>query len=511
MTTRKISTIVSIVAMLVFSIFQRTLGLVSFAVLSRILTPAEVGIYAFTQSTGQSFVGVLRLGAIQGLHVMIARRMGAERPAPDLGELLGGGVILCSAIALSGTALMLLLADPIATYVFGEPELAPYVIIGAIFFVGQFLSRAVYAGFAGMGRFVEYTYCATVVGFATVAATILGTLLFGVQGAVWGFAGATLAGVPVFIYGLLRALRMAAVRIRFRPQRDHIRQIFVIGLPFYAAGVFLIPAEYLSQGLVSRSGGIEELADLRVILTLMAVVQLIPQAISGPIISLFSEREGQKVGSGATSAFEHMRWLWIFALASGAALAAIWPLAVTLLFGTGFPQVVAMGQMAIVAFIPTIAGTSLSAGILVGGRTLPLVFVGGVQAAVMISLAVLLIEPLGLAGFFLAQAGAASCAVILWLAVLGWQTQQKPIRPWMMPLMVATVALWVMLALDAVTAEPLWLRLVAGLLGVPALVTALLVTAVSPVERQTFYECARNAVTRGTAALSKRWGRSDKE
>lgn len=508
---RRSSTLLSIVAMLVFSIFRRALGLVSISVLTRVLTPAEVGVYAFTQSTGQTFVGVLRLGALQGLHVMIARRMAGDTPAPDLGALIGGGAILCSGIAAAGSGLMVLLAGPIAAHVFGQPELAPYVIVAAVFFAGQFLSQAAYVGFAGMGRFVEYTYHATAVGIAVVATTILGALLYGVQGAVWGFAGMTLAGAPIYAFGLLRALRSADIRLRFSPQRDHIRQIFGIGLPFYAAGVFLIPVEYWSQGLVSRFGGLGALADLRVILTLMAVVQMIPQAISGPIISLFSEREGHKAGSGAASAFEHMRWLWIFALASGAILAAIWPLAVTILFGIGFPEAARMGQLAIVAFIPTIVGTSLSAGILVGGRTLPLVFVGIVQAAVMIGMALALVERLGLAGFFLAQAGAATTAVVLWFAVLGLQARQRPSMPWIVPLALATLVLWSVLALDAAVAEPVWLRLIFGTIGVSAFVAIIALTALSAAERQTLLENARRIAGMSYKRLVARRNRSGGE
>lgn len=502
------STMVSILAMLVFGIFRRALGLVSISVLTRVLTSTEVGVYALAQTTGQTFVGVLRLGTLQGLHVMIARRMGYEAPAQDLGALIGGGVILCSTIAAAGAGLIVLLANPIATHVFGEPELAPYVIAAAVFFAGQFLSQAAYVGFAGIGRFVDYTYVATINGIATVVATVLGAVLFGVQGAVWGFAGATLAGVAVYVTVLLRTLRKIGVHLSFHLRGHHLRQIFAIGVPFYAAGVFLIPAEYWSQGLVSRVGGLEALADLRVILTLMAVVQMIPQAVSGPIISLFSEREGQQAGSGTASAFEHMRWLWIFALASGAALAAVWPLAVTLLFGSGFPQAAAMGQLAIVAFIPTIAGTSLSAGILVGGRTLPLVLVGMVQAGVMVGLALVLITPLGLTGFLLAQAGAATIALMLWLAALGYQIRQSPLRPWMTPLTLATVALCAVLALDAAIVEPAWVRLAAGLGGMPAFVVAIALTALSAVERHTLLAHAAQAARQGLARLAGRRNRA---
>jgi O-antigen/teichoic acid export membrane protein len=160
------------------------------------------------------------------------------------------------------------------------------------------------------------------------------------------------------------------------------------------------------------------------------------------------------------------------------------------LFGTGFSKAASLGQLAIIAFIPLIIGTPLSAGILVGGRTLPLIFVGLVQAAVMIGIAYPLVDRLGLVGFFLAQAGAAFAAIVLWLLILGRQTRQAPLRPWMAPLTLATVALCAVLALDASTVEPAWLRLVAGAVGVPIFAVALAFAVLTATERRLLYDRA---------------------
>ena len=499
---RRISTLTSIVAMLILSLLQRLMGLIGMASLARLLTPVELGAYAFAQSTGQTFVGLFRLGALQGLHVALARRMPGDADG-DAGALVGGGILLVAGIAATGSAIMIALVEPIARDIFGAPELAPYMLASTVVFAGQFMSRAAYVGYAGLGRFVEYTSSATAIGVAKVAATVLGALIFGVQGAIWGFAGTTLAGALVFVIGMLRMLRSAGIRIRLQLRRDHLRQIFAIGLPFYGAGVFMIPAGFLAQGAVSRFGSVADLADLRVILALIAVVQLIPQAISGPIISLFSEREGRQKGSGIASAFVHMRWLWVFALVSSGALLAIWPFAVVLIFGSGFPQAVQTGQIAILAFIPTIVGTSLSAGILVGGRTWPLLVIGAVQGAVMIGMAQALIPKVGLVGFFLAQAASDSVAVLMWLAVLGRQTAQSPLRRWMAPLAGATTLLGIAIVLDMLIDETALQRLLASAVLVPTFCAAIAATALSGAERAELLTRARRALADGRAWLRR--------
>lgn len=500
MTARRASTIVSIVAMVVFSVLRRGMGLIGMASLARLLTPADLGAYAFTQTTGQTFVGLFRFGALQGLHVALARR-NRDNAAEDAGTVIGGGILLVCTIAALGGLVMVALAGTIARDLFGAPELTPYVTAAAVFFVAQFLSKAAYVGFAGLGRFVEYTWWATTIGIATVAATILGALLFGVQGAVWGFVGTSLVGVPVYVLGLLRALRDVGIRLRWRLTWPHTKEIFAVGVPFYGAGAFLIPAAFVAQGAVSRFGSVEDLADLRIVMTLMGVVELVPQAIAGPIISLFSEREARAAGSGRASAFNHMRWLWIFALVTGAGLAAIWPLAVTAVFGPGYPQAVQVGQLGIAGFLPVIVGTSLMAGILVGRRTLPLLFIGALQGAVMVLLALLLVPAIGLIGFFAAQATAGTTAVVLRLAVLGRQTGGTPLRSWMGPLLAATLVLYAALLLDMQVAETALQRAVVAAVALPALCLWIAFTALTRQERVALQVRARQEVKRLVARV----------
>jgi len=495
MTAGKASTIVSIVAMLIYSVLRRLMGLIGIASVARLLSPADLAAYAFVQTTGQTFVGLFRFGALQGLHVALGRREG-DATAEGAGTLIGGGILLVCTIATVGGLVMVALAETIARDLFGAPELTTYVTAAAVFFVAQYLSRAAYVGFAGLGRFVEYAWWATAIGITTVPATILGALLFGVMGAVWGFVGTSLAGVPVFVFGLLRALRGAGIRLRWRLTWAHTKEIFRVGLPFYGEGALLIPAVFVAQGAVSRFGGLEDLADLRIVMTLMGVVELVPQSIAGPVISLFAAREGRVAGSGRASAFDHMRWLWTFALVIGAGLAAVWPLAVLVVFGSGYPQAAQVGQLGIAGFLPSLIGTSLMAGILVGGRTLPLLLTGALQGAVMVSLALVLVPSLGLVGFFAAQTAAGTATVVLRLTVLGMQTGGTPLRPWMGPLLAATLILFAALILDMQIDETALQRAVVAAVALPALGLWIAFTAMTGPERVALLARARQLLVR---------------
>ncbi|MEM9249551.1 MAG: lipopolysaccharide biosynthesis protein [Pseudomonadota bacterium] len=471
----RVPALVSIAAMALLGALRRGFGLIGMAVLTRLLTPSEVGAYAFAQSAGQTFVGLMRLGALQGLHVALSRR--SEDDRAEIGDLIGGGLTLVAGIALVGCVGMLALADPIAHRLFGAPELAPVMAAAAVFFAGQFLSRGVYVVYAGLDQFVAYTRWATWVGAATLGTTVAGAVLVGVEGAIWGLALGTLAGVPILAVGLDPVLRQARLRPRICLRRDHLRQIFSIGLPFYGAGIFMVPAVFASQGAVSRFGGVSDLADLRIILALMALVQLVPQAVSGPVISLLSRREGGQAGAGRAAAFVHMKWLWIVALMGCSVLAGAWPVAVTLFFGPGYPNAVLLGPLALVCFIPTIVGTALSAGLLVGGRTRPMLAVGFVEGAIMAGMAFVLVPRAGLAGFLVAQGAASTAALLAWLAVLAAQTGTTPWRRWMGPLGAGTLLFGGTVVLHLNSAAQggpegqalLWLPLVMGVLSICAL------------------------------------------
>jgi O-antigen/teichoic acid export membrane protein len=171
------------------------------------------------------------------------------------------------------------------------------------------------------------------------------------------------------------------------------------------------------------------------------------------MISHLADREGQAAGSGGVNALQHVRLLWIIALVGVVTLAAVWPGLVEIVFGTGYRLAREEGQLALIPFIPTLTGTALTAALLAGGHSLPLLGVGAVQATIQFSLAWLLIPRWGLPGFFAAQAISAAAAVVLWLVALGRKTHRPPFRAWMVPLLALSLGLCGILVLDIVVDE----------------------------------------------------------
>lgn len=443
-------------AMVTGRVLQRTLGFVITVALARLLDPAGFGAYAFTQSTSQTAYGMARLGVDAGLHIRLAR---AGSDARETAALVGQGATLFLILAALGGLTLAALAEPIASQIYAAPELAPFVTIAAALFAGQALAQGAYVGFAGLHRFPLYARLFLIGSIASAAFVIGGAAHAGAKGAAIGLACGQAVAAIVLMTSLFRIL--AAEGLTAMPQRPGrlALSVFTLGLPFYGSGLFMIPAEFVSQGAVSRFAGVDALGELRVVLALMAVVQILPQALAGPMISYLSEREGSSAGAGVAVAYQHARTLWVLALVGVVGLATVWPFVVTLAFGHSYALARGEGELALVPFVPTIVGTALTGALLAGGNSRPLFLIGAVQGAVLVGVAWPLIQIVGLPGLFAGQAASAAVAVILWFLALGQQVGRPALRRWMVPLSGLFLAISALIVGDVLIEETIPVRL----------------------------------------------------
>jgi hypothetical protein len=197
----------------------------------------------------------------------------------------------------------------------------------------------------------------------------------------------------------------------------------------------------------------------------------------------------------------------MFALAIGAPLAAVWPLAIQVIFGGGYSQAANVGLLGIASFMPQLVGTSLMAGILVGRRTLPLLLTGGIQAAVIVGVALLTIPTMGFTGFFIAQGIAGIIQIFLRLIVLGAQTGTSSWRPWMAPLLVATLAFSGLLVLDTQVAESALQRVAVATVALAILYLWITFVALSSHERNALANRVRHEIKQAKKRFGEKWGK----
>jgi O-antigen/teichoic acid export membrane protein len=455
-------------AMFGLSVLQRGLGLVSVTVLARVLEPRGLGAYNFTLSSSQTFQGLTRLGLDAGLHVELA----ASSPETDkhrIEQAMGEALAVTLAVSLLAAGAMIGLADIIADRLFAAPDLASFMKVGAVVMFGQCLAQICYVGFAGLNAFPSFSRTAMIGAAISVVSVVAGAVTAGAYGGALGLAAAQLATTALLFARLKGECARRNLALGLRVPTRQVLRLLKVGFPFYLGVLWMIPVEFYVLGLLSRSAGVEVLGQLRVVQALMAVVTVLPAALSGPLITYLTERHA--VGQGAGALQLQLRLMWVSALILAILVASIFPLAIGLIFGPHFAHAGTVGALAVAPFIATMLLNVLQGGLLAQRRSMALFWIGAIMAGCHVGLAWLLVPDHGLMGFFVSQGaayGLGAAATGLWL--FGWSKLMRELA-WKLVLLGATALTLALLALDA-SAVFEWKTRLAVSLGALVLVVA---------------------------------------
>ena len=107
------------------SLVGRGLNFLGYALLARILTPVDFGLYAVATAVLQILETVARLGLSNGIVRLGSKHTGGVSPA--LRELLTQSVLIAVASGLAAGVLLFIAAPVLATSLFGKPSLAPFL------------------------------------------------------------------------------------------------------------------------------------------------------------------------------------------------------------------------------------------------------------------------------------------------------------------------------------------------------------------------------------------------
>jgi O-antigen/teichoic acid export membrane protein len=422
-------------AMLGVGVLQRGLGLLLIAVLSRLLDPKGIGTFTFVQSTSNSFAGMSRLGVDAGIHVQLA---GLTLPDEKMmTEAVLGQTLTLTAVLSVGPALALaLFSHDIAGRLFAAPELAPFVIVSAALVVAQMGAQYCYAVFSGFQAFLTYSRITIATSLISAFLTVGGALAWGAWGGTIGFV----LGQAVAVVMLGRGVHSEAVRrgVRLVPRwpRKEALSVLAIGLPFYFSVAIVVPAEFVSLGLLSQGVGVEALGELRVTQSMMSLASMIPVALAGPMISHLA---ANNVAAGNIHPVQtQLKFIWMLALVIVTTLGAVWPFAVELIFGSSYLGARTMGVLALSAFVPNMLASILTGALLAMKRSLVLLFIGAVQGTIMIAAASVLIPWYGLAGYLTAQSLAALGGAVLLIISIAALSGRAFLQGWMISMTVGT-------------------------------------------------------------------------
>lgn len=445
--------------MLVVGVLQRGMGLIAITCLARVLDPSGLGAYAFTQSTSQTCYGLARLGADAGLHVGVAQ-LSLKHDKEKIEELLGEGMTVFVSIAVGGATVLFLLSETIATLIFSAPELKPFILVSAVFFVSQVVSQYCYTSLAGVHAFDVYARVMTSTSILVPAFAVCGALFAGSIGAVWGAASASMVIATALIVKLSMKLAGYGVKARLRWPSRHASALLSLGVPFYAGGLLLIPVDFLSIGLLSQYSGLDALGELRATQAFVSIAMMLPLALSGPLLSHLAA--SVSVDARSKAMLEQLKAVWVLGLIVVIGLAVLWPFAVGLVFGDAFVLTQTFGVLSLIGVVPMMVVSVLTGALLAARKSLMLLVVGGVQASVLGVAAWLLIAEHGLVGLLAAQAISMMAGALTAALSLNHQAPGGLVQRWMLPLLVMTLVIAAVLILDVAFAEAVVVRISVG-------------------------------------------------
>ena len=390
---------------------QRGVSLLLLPLYTRALPPAEYGMLELFNTVAAVAGTILALGFASAINKVL--HADCETPA-ERQALLVTALAIDLPVLLLGAALLVAGAEPLATWLVGDPAAADCVWLIA----GQVVAATLWALAVAMLRAQERALAFGVLNLAQFVLTaafnivLVAGLGWGVRGVLFGTLLAQVLALPVALAVAGRGSRLAVAPRLLRP----LLQFGVLLLPMMLAGWVM---DVSDRWVLRAFHGLDEVAVYAVGYKLGALLDTAvvwPFQLAWPAFAFAASR---RAGHHATYA---RAFTYLVAVVSFAALAA------ALLAPTVLPWLAGPAYGAAARVVPWVALASacngaqffFSPAVQLGGRVRSLAWYAPLAALVNLGLTLLLVPPFGMMG-----AAAATLAAFALLAGLTARTAQQ--------------------------------------------------------------------------------------
>jgi O-antigen/teichoic acid export membrane protein len=413
--------------MMAQAVFTRGIGLISTALLARLLTPTDWGSVQAVLQTAGTMTQTLKLSVDTGLQIRLSET--ARRPTdPTDEEFLGAGLVLVAAVSAVGLFLGLVL-DKATAELFGQAELAPYMGWAGWLAAGQLIAQvgAVLLAF-GAVRALAIAYVG--MNSAYLALVVAGSIMH-VPGLLLGL------GTQLFLQlGLgLTLLGMAVHAWRARAKVPRLsrlwtaqRQLLRIGLPVHAAGsVPALVGLFVSANL-ARTSGISGLAELRVVGSMNQLVAIVPGSMAVAFLSEFAGARGNAEQVLGRDFLRYIRMIVANAIIAATTLAWTANWLVPLAFGSTYLSAVKLTSLGVATTVVMVTKQAILTG-LMSERKTGYALLDSLLSSVLFALLAVWLQPdLGVAGMLLAELIGHLTVLILFASLLTGRFVQAETR-----------------------------------------------------------------------------------
>ena len=385
------------------AVVGKALGLVMLPILTRALTPEELGRFDVLSSLGSALIAILLLGAD-----VAAIRLYFDRPTRrSRGELLTSWYLMAAVITLPVAAIIILARSTISVGLFDTEELASAVALVAIIVVtGTFQTLALVI-LRARGSGGQYGLLSS---FALILNAVLtvGILLFWRQDATAALAALTISWTIGAIVGFL----IIRTELEGNPTHAAARQLLALGLPMAPAVIVVFAADFLQRAILLNVVGSREVGYFAVAMRFGSVAALM---VYGFQYAWQPRTYAAAAGAERRREFADARWI-LATVAVGTTIVAIFaPPLVRLVGGDVYAPAVPTTGLALIGAITLVLFMIESTPLLVLRKTTM------VATATIVGTLVALALNVALAPRFGANATAASIALgQLGAAAIAW-------------------------------------------------------------------------------------------
>jgi O-antigen/teichoic acid export membrane protein len=316
---------------------SRGLLLVGYLVLARLLGRVPFGAFGIVQSTINLFSVFTGygLGWTSAKYVAQFRRTDASRA----GRILGLSSVVAQGTGAVAAIGLCLSAPWLAEKALAAPDLVGELRIGALVLFLTALNGSQVGALTGLEAFPALARVNCLAGVSAVVLLVAGTLLGGLQGALWGSAASALVSFLVARRALGKEGRSQGVQSTVAGCLREWPVLWTFSLPVVLAGALVVPVGWACNAiLVNQPNGYGEMGIVSAATQWQTAILFLPQTLATITLPLLANLHGEGDVRGYRKL---LGWNLLLnggiTLLAGGAVAALSPF-ILAAYGEGFEQ-----------------------------------------------------------------------------------------------------------------------------------------------------------------------------
>lgn len=272
---------------------SRTLGLASSIFVARILHKEVFGELGIIQSTSGMFAAFAGLGL--GLTATKYVAEFRDRDPRRAGQVIQLSRTLSVAVGGVMTVVVLVSSGWLSAHVLGAPMLRNPLRVGAMLLILGALNDSQLGALAGLEAFKRIALLALWSGLLTFPLTVGGAFVGGLNGALWGLVGVSVAGCLLGQVALRRETASLGLPLINRGLGAQLKLVWSFALPAALAGIVTTSVTWACNAmLVNSPGGYAEMGVFSAANQWRSAILFIPATIGTAALPILANLRGEK-------------------------------------------------------------------------------------------------------------------------------------------------------------------------------------------------------------------------